>query len=201
MTLGETVDQYISHRRAAGVQFESGEAVPRSFCRAIGRQTPCDAIPDDDVRVFLDGSGPPTRYWLRKHAVLAGFYRYATRRGHASRIPLPTEAPRIAPPLAPYIYAPEEIRRLLEAAGRRPHPSASVDPSALSTLILLLHGAGLRVGEALALRLSDVDLRSALLTVRRAKFYKQRLVPVGADLSNALDAYARQRCALLAPPA
>ena len=201
MTLAATVDRYVEHRRASGVKFESGEAVLRGFCRFIGGRTPCDGIPDEAVRAFLDGRGPATRYWLRKRSVLAGFYRYATTRGHASRIPLPSEAPRLAPPLVPYIYTCEEIQRLLQAAaGRRPHPAATVGNSALRALVLLLYGAGLRVGEALGLRLCHVDLEGALLTVRRAKFYKERLVPVGADLRRALERYARERRAEHPPP-
>lgn len=195
MTLGEAADGYIGHRRASGVKFESGAAVLNSFCRAIGRQVPCDSVPDRAVRAFLDGSGSPTRFWLRKRSVLAGFYRYLTGRGHASRVPLPAEAPRIDPPLVPYIYTRDEIRRLLEAAGRRPHPNAKTGRSALRTLVLLQYGAGLRVGEALGLRLRDVDRRSALLTVHRAKFYKRRLVPVGTDLGRVLEAYWQERCA------
>ena len=60
-------------------------------------------------------------------------------------------------------------------------------------LLLLLYGAGLRRGEALRLTATDVDLRDALLTVRDSKFYKSRLVPVGQQLSQALQEYATWR--------
>jgi integrase/recombinase XerD len=35
-----------------------------------------------------------------------------------------------------------------------------------------LYGAGLRLGEALALNISDLDLEQSLLRVRQSKFYK-----------------------------
>ena len=65
----------------------------------------------------------------------------------------------------------------------------------MRTLILLLYGAGLRAGEARRLTLVDIDLKDAVLTVRRSKFYKTRLVPVGPQLAEALEGYARRRAA------
>ena len=52
---------------------------------------------------------------------------------------------------------------------------------------------GLRFGEAQRLTLSDVNLSDAILTVRDTKFYKNRLVPVGPQLTVALRAYAAKR--------
>ena len=46
---------------------------------------------------------------------------------------------------------------------------------------------GLRISEALALTLADVDLDSGILCIRESKFYKTRLVPIGADLIRILN--------------
>lgn len=53
--------------------------------------------------------------------------------------------------------------------------------------VLLL--TGLRSGEALALRVSDVDLVTAVVHVRRAKFGKSRFVPLADDLADRLRRY------------
>ncbi len=58
---------------------------------------------------------------------------------------------------------------------------------------MLLYGAGLRIGEALALTHADVDLDAALLTIRESKFYKTRLVPIGPRLTAVLRSYAEDR--------
>ena len=58
---------------------------------------------------------------------------------------------------------------------------------------MLLYGTGLRIGEALGLDLADVDLESALLRIRETKFYKTRIVPVGADLTRVLRDYLLER--------
>jgi site-specific recombinase XerD len=57
----------------------------------------------------------------------------------------------------------------------------------------LLYGAGLRISEALALTLADVDLSASLLTIHESKFYKTRLVPIGPRLTATLRAYADDR--------
>jgi site-specific recombinase XerD len=51
---------------------------------------------------------------------------------------------------------------------------------------VLLYGAGLRISEALALTLADVDLSAGVIQIRDSKFYKTRLVPLGLDLVNIL---------------
>lgn len=56
-------------------------------------------------------------------------------------------------------------------------------------LLLLLYGTGMRIGEALRLHCGDVDLGNGILTVRGTKFYKSRLVPLGADVHAHLRVY------------
>lgn len=61
-------------------------------------------------------------------------------------------------------------------------------------------GSGLRIGEALALTLDEVDLRQAYLCIRETKFFKSRLVPMGKDLTGVLTKYViRHRERHLAP--
>jgi integrase len=43
------------------------------------------------------------------------------------------------------------------------------------TLLLLLYGTGMRIGEALSLTLGEVDLANRLLTITDSKFFKTRL--------------------------
>jgi integrase len=60
------------------------------------------------------------------------------------------------------------------------------------TLLLLLYGTGMRLGEALRLSLADVALSDGLITIRGSKFYKSRLVPIGQDLHRLLLKYRDQ---------
>ena len=78
---------------------------------------------------------------------------------------------------APHIYTDSEVKRIMKAA-KGIGPAHSLRPAVMYTLIGLLYATGLRIGEARKLTLADVDLRRRLLTIRRTKFNKTRLVPL-----------------------
>ena len=56
-------------------------------------------------------------------------------------------------------------------------------------MLLLLYGAGLRIGEALSLTIDDIDLHQAYLHIIETKFFKSRLVPIGKDLNGVMTEY------------
>ena len=99
----------------------------------------------------------------------------------------------------PYIYSPDDLHSLFAAVEPCRRRAVQLDAPTFRALLLLLYGAGLRVGEALGLAQEDVDLPGALLTVRGTKFYQTRLVPVGPDLARALESYATTRAAFPSP--
>jgi integrase/recombinase XerD len=96
--------------------------------------------------------------------------------------------PRIA--RLPRSLSEADAERLVEAgagSGRRALSSRD------RALIELLYGTGLRAAEAARLELHDVDLQGELLHVRQGKRLKDRVVPLGARLREALVAYLRDR--------
>jgi integrase len=95
--------------------------------------------------------------------------------------------------MVPYIYSIDEIKRLLRAADERLEEDCLIRPKTFRTLLLLLYGSGLRISEALALNVGDVDLEERVLTIRETKFYKSRLVPIGDDLHGLLLRYGEHQ--------
>ena len=195
MTLREVVDRYVAWQRDHGAKFDSSAQTLDTFCRQIGVDRDCDAVEEDEVRLFLAGKTVLTRTRAIKYGTLAGFYSFALSRGHVSRIPMPPRETEPRPPevAPPFIFTHEELRRLFKAAGGGRKRCLKLDVETFRTFLLLLYGAGLRSGEARRLTLADVDLDSAVLAVNDTKFYKSRLVPVGADLAGALRRYAAIR--------
>jgi integrase len=106
---------------------------------------------------------------------------------------LPKAVPKPAQTFVPYIYSRDQLRRLLNAIADNDNPRCRIDPGSYRTLLLLLYGAGLRIGEALALTWGDVDLASGILCIRETKFYKTRLVPISQDLTRILRSHPDQR--------
>ena len=189
MKLAQTVHDYIALKQSLGFRFNTEATILKAFCNALGEVAIIDVEPQR-VTSYLAGSGPVTRYWHRKYEALSGFYRFVLGRGYVLHSPLPTTIPKRPQPFRPYIYSQEELRDILKAAGEYETLRTALEEATLRTLLLLLYGAGLRIGEALALTRADVDLDTALLTIREGKFYKTRLVPIGPRLTAVLRAYA-----------
>lgn len=99
----------------------------------------------------------------------------------------------------PYIYSPEEIRRLLDIARTYPSPRAPLRPVGLYTMLVLAYCAGLRVGELARLNLGDVDLQSGVITIRETKFFKSRFLPLSGSALSALREYLEARRNAKAP--
>ena len=200
MTLQAAIEQYVAWRQARGSKFASGTSILRQYARSVDDDIECNAVRPEQARAFLTGAGPLTRTRSVKRSALNGFYRYALGRGLATRSPLPADEPPEPESAPPYIYSPDDLRSLFAAVEPCRRRAVQLDALTFRALLLLLYGAGLRVGEALGLAQEDVDLPGALLTVRGTKFYQTRLVPVGPDLARALESYATTRAAF-PPPA
>jgi integrase len=192
MKLAQAVNDYIGLKQSLGCRFHTEATILKAFCNAFGEVAIVDVEPHR-VTSYLAGNGPVTRYWHRKYEALSGFYRFALGRGYVLHSPLPTTVPKRPQAFRPYIYSQEELRDLLKAASEYETARTALEEATLRTLLLLLYGAGLRIGEALALTRDDVDLDTALLTIRESKFYKTRLVPIGPSLTAVLRSYVNDR--------
>lgn len=189
MKLVAAVDIYVLHRRALGQKCEGPAVALRAFSRRHSNK-PLQGITPSDVKHFLDVPQTGPAAWRRKYGVLRDFFAYWRCRGELNAVPMPPAAPKYTQTFVPYIYSRLELRLLLEAVPRcQRNAECRLSPAALRTLLLLLYGTGMRIGEAIRLRLADVDLDNAVITIRGTKFYKSRLVPLGRDVIRLLREY------------
>jgi len=189
MKLNHAVTLYLKLREVNDSASWSGAQVLKHFTKQIGASRQLNSIQQEEVRTFLDGKGPLTRYWHRKHSALLVFFHFALARGFVSLIPLPVHSPKLRQTFQPYVYTTDEIRRLIEAAKNAQQARAQLDSPTLRMFLVLLYGTGLRLSEALHLKRTDVNLQEGLLTIRNSKFYKTRLVPIGPQLIRLLNGH------------
>ena len=192
MKLSSAIENYVALKRSLGAVFSGDARILRSFGRALG-DVSVETITPENCQQFWRGQGVPTRFWERKHQSLRGFFRYLVARGYLVRSPLQEPPPRIERSFRPYIYSHDELGRLLEAIPREQSRRRLLEPETLRTTLLLLYGAGLRAGEALRLRPCDVNLQDRVLSVWNTKFFKSRLIPIGAGLAATLAHYTQRR--------
>ncbi len=189
MNLDAAVDIYVSHRRAVGQKCESPAVALRAFCRRY-RNKPLQEITPSDVKQFLDVPQTGPAAWRRKYGVLGDFFSYWQCRGTLSAVPLPPTVPRHRQTFVPYIYSRQELRLLLDAVPScQRRVECRLSPATLRTRLLFRYGTGARIGEAIRLRLADVHLDNAVITIRGTKFDKSRLVPLGRDVVRLLREY------------
>ena len=140
----------------------------------------------DDIERYLAelrAAGLTAATIARRVAALRSFYRHQMLLGARTDNPAAElELPRRRRTL-PRTLSPSEAERLIEAAtGTTPR---SLRDRALTEL---LYGAGLRVGEAVGLAKTDVDLHARLVRCI-GKGNKERVVPIGRAAAEALRRY------------
>ncbi len=91
----------------------------------------------------------------------------------------------------PYILSKQEVHYLLKLT--RKLDRSPFRACLYRALILLLNCTGLRFGEALRLRMRDVDLRARVLFVKTFKG-RARWVPFDPSLARELEKHLRARC-------
>lgn len=99
--------------------------------------------------------------------------------------------PRQARSFAPRIITAQEMARVIACADARPASRCGPQTQPVyAMLVRLLWCSGLRIGEALSLRVGDVDLAAAVITVHKAKHNRTRLVPMSESLAAHAHRYA-----------
>ena len=130
----------------------------------------------------------------RRLCFVRGFARYRSATDPLTEVPSPELLPYRSTRARPYLYTEQEVRSLLEAALRLPTArGSSLRPWVFHCLLGLLSVTGLRISEALDLKLDDVDLREGVLTIRAAKFGRTRLVPLHPSTCSVLVGYLQRR--------
>lgn len=193
--LTSAVDQYIALRQTLGFKLRETARSLRAYARFAS------ARGDSHVRAATatewagTASSPHARHIRLRNVVKLAHFLHAEDGAHEVPVLAIFRNPFVRP--LPYIYTPEEIARLVAAAGRL-RASYSLRRSVYATLLGLIASTGLRVSEALDLRFEDV-LPEGVLRIRRTKFDKSRLVPLHATAKEALDHYLTTRQTFAVP--
>lgn len=194
--LRAAIDEYIGLRRQLGFKVVHPQRYLHEFASFMENR----GIPFITTEAALEWAMRPRRaypsYWAQRLGAVRGFARHYCATDPRTQIPPPNLLPHRPRRTRPYLYSEHDIERLLIAAhGLR--PAGGLRGFTYATLLGLLVVTGLRISEALALCVKDVDLHEGLLTIRKTKFGKTRLVPLHPSARTALQQYARQRRALI----
>lgn len=127
-----------------------------------------------------------------RFSVVRQFCQYLAGRDSAHYVPDSMRQVQSGNARIPFIYAPEQVRSLMDAA-KRLLPNGSLRPLTYRMLIGLLYTSGIRIGEAMALNLEDFESGARRLFIREGKFRKSRWVWLSETACQALETYLEQR--------
>lgn len=82
----------------------------------------------------------------------------------------------------PNVLSKEEVKKILDASVNEKH----------RVILSIVYGCGLRRSEVLMLEPQDIDRDRMLLSVRQAKGFKDRVVPVSVKLIDMIDGYLKR---------
>ncbi len=198
--LHEALATYLALRRGLGAELLRPGAYLRRFVEFLDREGASVVTTELAVRWATAPADATPATWASRLDDVRRFTRWLSATDPRTEVPPPGLLPDRYRRRSPYIYSDDEVARIVREAARLPS-SVGLRAHTYATLFGLLAATGLRLGEALALDRDDVDLRAALLAVRRAKFGKSRFVPVHDSTRTALRRYAEQRDVLISHPA
>ena len=190
--LRKAVEDYLAMRRALGFKLRLTAGMLREFASFLERERASHITTARAVRWATQPVGVQPAQWANRLGVVRRFARFLSASDPRTEVPPPGLLPYRYQRRAPYIYQDGEVRQLLRAAGRI-DSATGLRAASYSTLIGLLAVSGLRISEAIALDDQDVDLAEGVLTIRRTKFGKSRLVPLHPSTTRALRRYLRTR--------
>lgn len=186
--LAAAFTRFVALKRATGRAFVSDEKHLRRFDEFVRVHAAAPPLARDAMHAFLSSlkhlSGRARDNVL---GVVWPALAYARAHGEAVEVPpaRPSRTPAWNRRRAPTILSHEDLLALVGAARSLP-ARCGRQPSTYATLFGLLAATGLRIGEALALDVQDLDLANGVVHVRRGKFDKARDLPIRLSTAQAL---------------
>ena len=191
--LGELIAGYIEEKRAVGYKYIKGpsllkhldtltvkehlveEKLPKELVLLWTKKRPNETDSNRNIRI----------------SIVRGFAKYMVRLGYEAYI-FPAAAVTIDRySYVPYIFSEKQLKNIFTICDS--YPVSHVSPNRhliLPVLFRMLYGCGLRISEALNLKLNEVNLKEGTLFIRDTKFGKERIVPMAETLTERCRQYA-----------
>ncbi len=193
--LGRDMAAFLEFKRALGRSYARGEFTLRAFDRFVASRCSSRLAPrrlPEIFRAWLDRKDDRRPISVAAElVVIRQFCLFRRRRDPEAFVPPRSWAPASTQShFLPQIMSKDDVLRVLHRASqlRRPEFRASL----YRVLILILYCTGLRFGEAVRLRIRDVDIDGLVLFIAKSKG-RARWVPFHRSLAPELRRYLRVR--------
>ena len=187
--LNEDVQGYLAVRRAMGFVMKWSGNLLRSFAAFSDAQG--QPRIRSEVAIKWAGWAPSARTRARRLGLVIRLARYLRAEDQDHEVPPPAFGREERPRRTPYIYSREEVQGLVQAASEVERYNPEYRALTYRTFFGLLACTGMRLSEAISLRLEDITEDG--LVIRNTKFGKSRLIPLHPTAQTALECYLPKR--------
>lgn len=181
---------FIEHKRALGYKYTTISENLKRFSFFTLKYTVKDKAFSKEI--VLDWTArrrsESVKTWEHRASDLRQFALYLRNLEYKAYIPDKKHKVRRSEYI-PYIFTHEEIGKFFYACDNIRPNKVSSKHYVLPVLFRLLYCCGLRISEAINLKVKDFDLDSGTVIIRESKFNKDRLVPMTESLTGILRTY------------
>lgn len=156
------------------------------------------SVTTDDVRLWIDHlsrQGISRRTVRKKLSAVSSFYRFLIHRREATFNPVDDIAPARLEKKLPVYVRQDEMQEVIESLPAEAAPHSAFEKQRNALIVLMLYSTGMRRAELISLKDAAVDTARSELKVL-GKRNKERIIPFGEELRQAIESYrrARSRC-------
>lgn len=190
----ELLHDFILYKRNIGYKYDTNPGQLRRFSEFSlkydikNKSLAKELVLDWTARKKNEG----VRTWEHRSSYLRQFALFLQHRGYDTFIPPNLHKVRRGD-FIPYIFSHDEVESFFkECDSIPPYPSSNKHES-FPLLFRLLYCCGLRISEAINLKISDLNLHeTGVLFIRGSKFNKDRLVPMTRSLWDLFISYSNK---------
>ena len=187
------IEGMIREKQSLGYKYDSSPRLLYKFDQFCIKYGCIDAVITKElVHAWIQKTPNESVATVKNRAcVIRQLALYMTRLGIQAYVLPKNSLPKV-PKYTPYIFSNHEMAALLtQTDACRYCSEVPLRHHIMPLLFRLLYGCGLRISEALNLRVEDLDLHDGVLTVIDGKFNKDRLVPLGEENSRRCCEYIK----------
>ncbi len=189
--LPSLVSEYLAFRAARG--FQPNPKLERLLNQFV-RSLPARSV---DGALFTQGhalawahapTGAAPAWLAYRLSAVRQFAVYLAGSGLPVGVPGTRQGPSGSRRATPYLFTDVDIQAVMNAADELFTPLRA---ATMRTLVGVLAVTGMRIGEALQLSITDLDLDQGVVLIAHAKFGRQRLVQLHPSSCRAVAGYLR----------
>ncbi len=194
--LAEKLEEFIAYRENLGIINRNSRPLLAVFDQYVIHQKA--DWPDFTPMFFLEFQSRISginRTVNLKLALVHAFFAFLVRGGYLNENPLQDIPPKPENRFIPFVFAPDEITRLLNRIQQtiRTKENRFFRDYTVYMAFLLLARCGMRLSEPLGLTIDSYRKTEGTLYIEKTKFHKDRLIPLPLALIRELDNYLSLR--------